>query len=99
MTSEYVSYQPPTNVGMTMVEGPWFFDQFGGGWRFRTQERDGQPGTLATWKYTFSVRPAWLRLVGHPVGTWLLGREIRRRIAAFARACGREDVLRAVRAG
>ena len=96
MTSEYVSYHRPTNVGMTMVEGPWFFDQFGGGWRFRAEERDGIEGTLATWKYTFSVRPRWLRFVGHPVGSWLLGREIRRRIAAFAQACERDDVLAAV---
>ena len=34
MVSEYVSYRPPTSVGMTMVEGPWYFDSFGGGWRF-----------------------------------------------------------------
>ena len=31
MVSEYVSYRPPTSVGMTMVKGPWFFDSFGGG--------------------------------------------------------------------
>src|SRR3546814_13589041 len=35
MVSEYVSYRPPTNVGMTMVEGPWFFASFGG----RSEER------------------------------------------------------------
>ena len=25
MISRYVSYRPPSNVGMTMVSGPWFF--------------------------------------------------------------------------
>ncbi len=30
MVSRYVSYNPPSNVGMTMVTGPWFFEQFGG---------------------------------------------------------------------
>ncbi len=31
MVSEYVSYRPPTSVGMTTVGGPWFFKSFGGG--------------------------------------------------------------------
>ncbi|MGA7203293.1 MAG: SRPBCC family protein [Specibacter sp.] len=83
MTSAYVSYQPPNNVGMTMVKGPWFFEQFGGGWRFTVV--DG--GTRAVWKYTFSCRPVWLQWLAHPAGKWLLGREIERRIDAFARAC------------
>lgn len=57
MVSEYVSCRPPTSVGMTMVRGPWFFASFGGGWRF-TPERDG---CRAVWKYTYAVRPRWLR--------------------------------------
>lgn len=83
MVSEYVSYAPPRNVGMTMVSGPWFFGTFGGGWRFAPH--DG--GTKAVWKYTFSCRPALLRPAMERIGTWLLGREIERRIEAFARAC------------
>jgi len=35
---------------MTMVFGPWFFGNFGGGWRFTAN--DG--ATRAVWKYTFS---------------------------------------------
>ncbi len=93
MTSEYVSYRPPTSVGMTMVEGPWFFDSFGGGWRFTPEVRAGVNGTRAVWKYTYSVRPRWVRFVAEPVGQWLLGREIRARIAAFARACEDPDIL------
>jgi hypothetical protein len=31
MVSEYVSFAPPSNVGMKMVEGPWFFEMFAGG--------------------------------------------------------------------
>ncbi len=93
MVSEYASYRPPTSVGMTMVTGPWFFASFGGGWRFTPAERDGVPGTRAVWKYTYAVRPAWLRPIAEPVGQWLLGREIRARIAAFARACEDPMVL------
>ncbi|MGF1664552.1 MAG: SRPBCC family protein [Kineosporiaceae bacterium] len=83
MVSEYVSYAPPRNVGMTMRRGPWFFETFGGGWRFEPVAG----GTRAVWKYTFRVRPAWLRPVAEPLGTAVLGRDIERRIQAFARAC------------
>lgn len=97
MLSEYASYRPPTSVGMTMIEGPWFFDSFAGGWRFTPETRGGVEGTRAVWKYTFVVRPAWLRPVAEPIGRWLLGREIRARIAAYARACVDPEVLDAVR--
>lgn len=96
MISEYVSYRPPTSVGMTMVQGPWFFDSFGGGWRFTADQRGDVAGTRAVWKYTYAVRPPWLRPVAEPVGQWLLGREIRARIAAFARACADPEILAAV---
>lgn len=95
MVSRYVSYVPPSNVGMTMERGSWFFEKMGGGWRFSA--RDG--GTLAVWKYNFGCRPAWLAPVAEPIGAWLLGREIRARIAGFARGCADPDVLAAVRAG
>jgi hypothetical protein len=96
MESVYVSYRPPTSVGMTMVTGPWFFASFGGGWRFTPETVDGVAGTRASWKYTYSVRPGWLAPVAHPIGQWLLGREIRARIAAFTRACEDPVVLAAV---
>lgn len=93
MISEYASYRPPTSVGMTMVKGPWFFASFGGGWRFKPT---GDGGTEAIWKYTYSIRPGWLRFVAEPIGQWLLGREIRARINAFARACSDPEILAAL---
>jgi Polyketide cyclase / dehydrase and lipid transport len=92
MVSEYLSYSPPTSVGMRMVNGPWFFASFAGGWRFNP---DGE-GTRAIWRYTFSIRPSWLQLVADPVGTWLLGREIRRRLAGYAKGCVDPVVVAAV---
>lgn len=97
MVSRYVSYRPPTSVGMTMEEGPWFFASFGGGWRFTPETRDGVAGTRAVWKYTWSGRPAWLNPVADRIGRALLGREIRARIAAFGRACEDEEVLAVIR--
>jgi hypothetical protein len=79
---------------MTMVSGPWFFEKFGGGWRFTPA--DG--GTRAVWKYTFTCRPAWLRPIAERIGSWLLGKEIEMRIEAFARACENPELVTEFRA-
>ena len=52
MVSEYVSYAPPTTVGMKMVRGPWFLEMMAGGWRFAPAEEPGH--TRATWRYPVS---------------------------------------------
>lgn len=98
MISEYVSYAPPRNVGMKMVEGPWFFASFAGGWRFEAaaDAATGAPGALAVWRYSFTTRPAWIRPVADRIGRWALGRDIDRRIAGFARGCADPAVLAAV---
>lgn len=93
MVSEYQSYRPPSQVDMKMVEGPWFFDNFAGGWSFKaeTDER-----TTATWRYVFSCRPAWLQPLSHRIGTWYLGRDIDRRLASFAAAFDDDEVRAAL---
>lgn len=95
MVSEYVSYRPPTSVGMRMIDGPWFFEKMGGGWRF---DADGD-GCRAVWRYNFTCRPAWLAPVAEWIGARILQREIDRRIAGFARGCADPAVLEAVGAG
>jgi len=93
MITHYVSYAPPTHVGMMMEKGPWFFRTLGAGWRF--EPVDG--GTRAVWKYNFSCRPTWLAPVAERIGSVVLGYEIRRRIAGFARGCADPVVLDAAR--
>jgi hypothetical protein len=78
---------------MRMVKGPWFFKSFSGGWHFSARD-DG--GTDATWRYNFTCRPGWLAPLADRIGVWLLGRDIRRRLDAFARACADPDVVAAV---
>ena len=95
MVSEYVSFNPPRNVGMKMVEGPWFFEHFGGGWRFAAGPGPGT--TEAFWRYNFSVRPSFLAPIADRIGIWLLGRDIERRIRGFARGCADPVVLAAAR--
>lgn len=96
MISEYVSYKPPTNVGMKMISGPWFFASLAGGWRFDARP-DGR--TLATWRYNFTCRPDWLAPAANRIGSWWLGRDIDRRIAGFASACVDPVVIAVVTAG
>jgi hypothetical protein len=90
MVSEYTSVNPPRQVGMRMVRGPWFFRTFSGGWSFAAVDGDR---TQATWRYSFSCRPRPLAVVAHPVGRWLLGRDIRRRLAGFARGCADAELI------
>ena len=94
MVSEYTSFHPPDRVGMKMVDGPWFFERFGGGWLF---EDLGDGRTRATWRYTFSVRPGFLARVADPIGVRLLRRDIHQRISAFAKGCADPEVLAVAR--
>ena len=91
MVSQMVSFKPPTQVGMRMLDGPWFFKSFGGGWSFA----DVDEGTEALWRYTFTIRPGWLRPIGEWIGSRLLQRDIDARIAAFADACLDPSVVEA----
>lgn len=95
MVSEYTAFNPPGQVGMKMVDGPWFFKTFGGGWSFRA---DGDARTIATWRYTFSIRPAWLAPIAERVGLRVLQRDINKRIAGYAEGCSDEVVVNAARA-
>jgi hypothetical protein len=48
MESEYVSYNPPSNVGMKMTKGSWFFERLAAGWRFSAApSADGNAGADA----------------------------------------------------
>lgn len=97
MVSEYVSYAPPTTVGMKMVRGSWFFARLAGGWRFVPVDGDPE-STVATWRYSFACRPRWLAPLAERIGTALLQRDIDRRIAGFARGCADPVVVAAVTA-
>lgn len=93
MISQYVAFLPPRHVGMRMLSGPWFFESFSGGWNFNTLD-DGS--TEVTWRYNFTIRPRWLATVANPLGVWLLGRDIERRLAAFAAACEDPTIVAAL---
>jgi len=93
MVSEYVSYHPPTNVGMKMLDGSWFFERLGGGWRFIAID---DHSTQAIWKYNFTCKPKWLAPLAERIGTVILQRDIDKRIAGFARGCADPVVIASV---
>lgn len=96
MISQYVAFRPPEHVGMRMLSGPRFFATFSGGWNFAAVEGGA---TRATWRYNFTIRPSWLAPVADRIGVWLLGRDIRKRVAAFAAACADPEIVAALGAG
>jgi hypothetical protein len=96
MESEYVSYNPPSNVGMKMTTGSWFFERFAAGWRFSPVEgtdAGADAATLAVWRYNFTCKPRWLAPVAERIGAVILQRDIDRRIRGFAGGCTDPAVL------
>jgi len=93
MVSEYLTYRPPTHMGMKMVSGPAFFRTFSGSWHFKDLG-DGRIEVI--YRYRFDCRPTWLQPISHRIGNWYLGRDIERRVAAFVR--GVEDPVIVARA-
>lgn len=98
MVSQYVAFRPPRHVGMRMLEGPWFFETFSGGWNFTDRPAADGSGTSTevTWRYSFTIKPHWLRPVADPIGVWVLSGDIRRRLAAFAKACEDPEIVAAL---
>lgn len=95
MVSEYVTYRRPTLMGMKMVTGPALFRTFSGSWHFAAT--DGHRCEV-TFRYRFDCRPTWLQWLTHPVGRWYLGRDIERRLAAFAHGVEDADIVARARA-
>lgn len=60
-----------------------------GGWSFAPL---GPDRTSATWRDSFECRPKFIRPIADPIGRWLLGRDIRRRISDFTTACADESI-------
>lgn len=91
--SEYTSFRPPTQSGMALVKGPWYFREFGGGWIF-TPTPSGRTEAIA--RYNFTTRPRLLRPFLNRMAMVALRRELRRRVSGFVDACRDADIVAAV---
>ncbi len=90
MVSEYLTYRPPTHMGMKMLDGPPFFRTFSGSWHFQDLG-DGRLEVI--YRYRFECRPRWLQPISHRIGIWYLGRDIEARVAAFVRGIEDPDIV------
>jgi ribosome-associated toxin RatA of RatAB toxin-antitoxin module len=90
MVTEYLTFKRPTLVGMKMIKGPKIFRTFSGSWRFAEVAPDV---TEVAFRYNFTCRPKLLAPIMERIGTWYLGRDIKRRIAAFKIAIETTDIL------
>ena len=96
MITQYVAFRPPRHVGMRMLEGPWFFESFSGGWNFADRDPAEGGGTIVTWRYNFTIRPKWLAPIANPIGVWLLGGDVSNRLDAYAAACEDPEIVAAL---
>lgn len=95
MISEYLTYHPPTHMGMKMVSGPPFFRTFSGSWHFK----DADEGRVeVVYRYRYECRPRWLQPLSHRIGNWYLGRDIEARVEAFVRGIEDADIVARARA-
>lgn len=90
MVTEYLTYRPPTHMGMKMIRGPWFFRTFSGSWHFKDLD-DGSVEVV--YRYRYECRPRWLQPISHRIGNVYLGRDIERRVAAFVVGIEDPDIV------
>jgi len=83
MTTEYVTVVPPKRVAIKMVDGPVFFETFGGAWHF---EPTALGETRVQFRYSFRSRWPVLRPVLDPMIRVLFGRDLRARLCGLKRA-------------
>ena len=95
MEVEYITVNPPTVAAMRMIRGPRFFSQFSGSWKFKAL---GPDETLATFNYHFTTPWKHLRPIVDLALSYLLSREMDRRLHDLRRAAEKTDILRRVTA-
>lgn len=90
MVVEYISVVPPSVVAVRMVEGPAFFENFAGTWRFRAH---GPEETHVTFRYSFATRWPFLRPILDPLIQRMFQRDIQARLRKLKHAAEETDLL------
>jgi len=80
MDIEYVSYKPNEVAAVKMVDGPYIFDQFAGGWHFKALSDEI---TRVRFSYNITAKPRWLSWVLTPILCLKFKRETEKRIVAL----------------
>lgn len=89
MEVEFVKVDAPRRAAMKMIEGPFFFGNFAGTWRFIAL-----PGkrTLVKFHYHFKSRWPWLRFVIDPIIRFVLKRDVNTRLCGLKTAIETTDI-------
>jgi ribosome-associated toxin RatA of RatAB toxin-antitoxin module len=90
MTVQFVSFNRPDVVAMTMTEGPWFLERFAGSWRFVPRE-DGT--TEVIFRYVFEAKPRWLRWALNPLFARVFRRDVRARVRGLKEGAEEKGLL------
>ena len=80
METEYVSFERGRVAAVKLTNRPAFFDRFAATIK---HEALSHGCSRVTYKYSFHARPRALAPVLEPIMNWMLGREIRQRLAAL----------------
>jgi ribosome-associated toxin RatA of RatAB toxin-antitoxin module len=90
MEVRYVTVNPPEQVAMTMVEGPWIFRQFSGTWLFR---EISPARTKVIFRYNFSTRPRALSPIVDVAVKRVLARDMAARLRGLKTSAETTDIL------
>jgi hypothetical protein len=80
METVYVSFDRPRVAAVKMTRGPAVLETFAATLR---QEGVGAGVTRVTYRFNFSTRPHWLRVIADPIAAALFRREVRERLKAL----------------
>lgn len=80
METVYVSFDRPRVAAVKMTRGPALLETFAATLR---QEGVGAGVTRVTYRFNFSTRPHWLRVIADPIAAALFRREVRERLKAL----------------
>jgi len=82
METVYVYFDRPRVAAVKMTKGPAVLETFAASLR---QEDIGPGVTRVTYRFNFSTRPPWLRVIADPIAAALFRREVRQRLEALKR--------------
>jgi ribosome-associated toxin RatA of RatAB toxin-antitoxin module len=82
METVYVSFDRPRVAAVKMTKGPTVLETFAASLR---QEGIEPEVTRVTYRFNFSTKPRWLRMIADPIAASLFRREVRQRLQALKR--------------